>query len=299
MQVTIVPASTKTGEAAIRSLLSKPVQVRGIYRDLSKVPAAFSAEAKFSAVEGNASEKGALDLTGSDAVLAIIPPVFDGRDLLEHAETISSNIKTAIELAGNVKRLVLLSSVGADFSEGVGEIKTNNKAEEVLRQARVESIVFVRCAYFMENWTMNLATLKGPDPFFFSSITPVGYEIPMVSILDIGITLAEQLTDEAILAEKPYIFELHGPQNYSALDVRAALTRVLGKEVEVRPVEKDHLRKFYAQIFPPTILDHWVELATSILPDGKLGTEYMLHPRGPVLHGRTDLETAIKASCEA
>jgi uncharacterized protein YbjT (DUF2867 family) len=151
----------------------------------------------------------------------------------------------------------------------------------------------------MENWTMNLATLKGPDPFFFSTITPVDYKIPMVSILDIGTTLAEQLTDKATLAESPYIVELHGPHKYSPLDVRAAFTRALGKEVELRPVEKDNLRKFYAQIFPPTILNDWVELAMSILPDGKLGTEYMLHPRGPVLYGRTDLETAIKASIEA
>jgi uncharacterized protein YbjT (DUF2867 family) len=119
MRVTVVPASTKSGVATIRSLLSKPVQVRGIYRDLSKVPGEFLTETNFSAVEGNASDKGALDLTGSDAVLAIIPPVFDGRDLIEHAKKISSNIKTAIELAGTVKRLVLLSSGGAEFSEGV------------------------------------------------------------------------------------------------------------------------------------------------------------------------------------
>jgi hypothetical protein len=42
------------------------VQVRGIYRDLSKVPAAFSAKTNFSAVEGNASDEGTLDLMGSD-----------------------------------------------------------------------------------------------------------------------------------------------------------------------------------------------------------------------------------------
>lgn len=122
MRVTVVPASAKSGVATINSLLSKPVQVRGVYRDLSKVPAAFSVAANFSAAEGNASDKGTLDLTGSDAILAIIPPVFDGRDPIEHAAKISSNIKTAIELAGNVKRLVLLSSGGAEFSEGVVRI---------------------------------------------------------------------------------------------------------------------------------------------------------------------------------
>lgn len=151
----------------------------------------------------------------------------------------------------------------------------------------------------MENWTVNLATLKGPDPFFFSTITPADYKIPMVSISDIGTTLADQLTGEEALPEKPYIVELHGPQKYSPLDVRAAFTQALGKEVELRPVEKDRLHQFYATIFPPTILDYWVEMATSILPDGELGTEYMLHLRASILYGHTDLETAIKASCEA
>jgi putative NADH-flavin reductase len=126
MRVTVVPASTKSGVATIRSLLSKPVQVRGIYRDLSKIPATFSADANFSAIEGNASDEGALDLTGSDAVLAIIPPVFDGRDPIEHAKKLSSNIKTAIEMAGNVKILVLLSSGGAEFSEGVVRIQSQS-----------------------------------------------------------------------------------------------------------------------------------------------------------------------------
>jgi hypothetical protein len=47
------------------------------------------------------------------------------------------------------------------------------------------------------------------------------------------------------------------------------------------------------------ILDHWVEIAMSILPDGKLGTEYMLHPYGLILHGCIDLETATRATSEA
>lgn len=119
MQITVVPASTKSGVATIKSLLSKPVQIRGLYRDLSKVPASFSAKASFTAVEGDISNEGSIDLTRSDTILAIIPPIFDGRDLVEHAERTSLNIKSAIERAGGIKRLVLLSSGGAEFSEGV------------------------------------------------------------------------------------------------------------------------------------------------------------------------------------
>jgi putative NADH-flavin reductase len=119
MQITVVPASTKTGAATISSLLGKPVQIRGIYRNLSKVPAEFSTQAHFCAVEGDVSDVTSLDLTGSDAVLAITPPAYSGYDLVEHAERVSLNIKSAIERAGTVKKLVLLSSGGAEFSEGV------------------------------------------------------------------------------------------------------------------------------------------------------------------------------------
>lgn len=119
MRIAVVPASTKSGVATVKSLLSKPVPIRGFYRDLSKVPAPFPAKANFTAVEGDISNEGSIDLTGSDTVLAIIPSIFDGRDLVEHAERTSLNIKSAIQLAGGIKRFVLLSSGGAEFSEGV------------------------------------------------------------------------------------------------------------------------------------------------------------------------------------
>lgn len=45
-------------------------------------------------------------------------------------------------------------------------------------------------------------------------------------------------------------------------------------------------------------LGYWVEIAMSILLDGKLGTEYMLHPRGLILNERIDLKTATRATSE-
>jgi uncharacterized protein YbjT (DUF2867 family) len=121
MQVTIAPASNKTSTAAIRSLLSQnnQVQVKGLYRDPKKVPDEFRSANNFSAVQGDVGDVNTLDFSGSDAVLMVLPPAYDGRDIVEHAQRISNNVKTAIEKAGGVKRLVLLSSVGAEFSEGV------------------------------------------------------------------------------------------------------------------------------------------------------------------------------------
>jgi nucleoside-diphosphate-sugar epimerase len=121
MYITVVPASPKTGQAAIRSLLAEPSgpTVRGVYRDLAKVPAEFKSNPRFEAVQGNVEELSTLDLSGSDAVLHITPPLYDDEtDIVAHARMVSENVKAAIQKAGSVRRLVYVSSVGAQYDHG-------------------------------------------------------------------------------------------------------------------------------------------------------------------------------------
>lgn len=119
MRITIAPASTKCATATIQALLGSQLEVRAVYRDLSKVPPEFKSHTNFEAVQGDVADASSLDFSGTDAVLAITPPTYDDRDILAHAESVSKNVKDAVEKAGSVQRLVLLSSGGAQFSEGV------------------------------------------------------------------------------------------------------------------------------------------------------------------------------------
>ncbi|KAF4959559.1 hypothetical protein FGADI_1626 [Fusarium gaditjirri] len=296
MRVTIAPASNKTSTAAIRSLLSqKPeVHVKGLYRDLRKVPDKFSSADNFEAVRGDLADVNTLDFSGSDAVLMVLPPAYDGRDIVEHAERISKNVKTAIERAGSVKRLLLLSSVGAEFSEGVGELKTNHISEEVLKATDIPEIIIIRCSYFMENWTMSVETLKGSNPFFFSTITPLDFKIAMVAIKDIGEAMATQLTRDWAPPSKPYIMELHGPEPYCPLDVQTAFSLALGKDVEIKPVEKGDLADFYGKVFAPQIVNEWVEMSTCFLPGGIAEKDLSKPSDVDVIHGKTTLNEALR-----
>lgn len=128
MKVTVVPAGAKTAAATIRSLLQHSasgtgsVEIIGVYRDISKVPAEFAEHPNFQAVKGDIADASSLNFAGSDAVFTLTPPVFDGRELVEHARVVSRNVKDAAERAGSVKRLVLLSSMGAHLSEEVVSI---------------------------------------------------------------------------------------------------------------------------------------------------------------------------------
>ncbi|KAK7433352.1 hypothetical protein QQZ08_000291 [Neonectria magnoliae] len=299
MQITVAPASTKTGAAVVRSLLSfdnPSIEVKALYRDAQKAPNEFTAHENFTVIQADVSDASSLDFSDSNAVLTITPPVYDGRNIVVHSELVSKNVRDAVERSGSVKRLVLLSSMGAEFSEGVGEIKTNHVAEQVLKSTNVPEIIFVRCAYFMENWTMGLDTFKGTDPFFFSTITPLDYKVHMVAVKDIGLTLATELTKRSAPPSKPHILELHGPQPYTPLDVQNVFSKALGKEVTVKPVPKRELPGFYAQIFPPEIVDDWVEMATSFLPGGVAAKDTAEDGETEVVHGKTELVEAIEAA---
>ncbi|KAK8036933.1 hypothetical protein PG991_001247 [Apiospora marii] len=151
-----------------------------------------------------------------------------------------------------------------------GEIKTNHEAEQALMGAAPE-VVFVRCAYFMENWAMALATVKAEPPFFYSVISPADYKIPMVSVRDIGRVCAAQLLAAGSAApgdENPFIFDLHGPESYSTRDVQRAFEEATGKRIEVKLVQDDQLQGFFRQAFKEPMTSLFVEMTRSFLPGG-------------------------------
>ncbi|OAA50184.1 NAD(P)-binding domain protein [Beauveria brongniartii RCEF 3172] len=298
MRITIVPAGPKTSAATIRRLLQEAptdVEVYGIYRNLSKVPADFGSHENFHAVYGDVEDASSLDVGGSDAVMTSTPPFFTGEDPFEKAEQVSRNVKDAVERAGGVKRLMLLSSLGAEFEQGVGEIKTNHIAEKILKSTSVPEILLVRCAYFMENWTLfNWQTLKGPEPYFNSVITPLELQLPMVAVEDIGSTFAAELLSAHAPPTKPYVFALHGPREYSPNDVQVAFSEAMERQVAVKAIAKDKMANFFSTLFPPSLVGIWVEMSSSFLPGGiaSPGSEGLENL--DIVRGQVGLGKAIK-----
>lgn len=116
----------------------------------------------------------------------------------------------------------------------------------------------------------------------------------MVAVKDIGSTLAVELTKKSA-PSKPHVFELHGPQSYNSLDVQAAFSEALGKDVGLKLVEKHELHGFYSKVFPASIVPEWVEMATSFLPGGILARDEKEDEKKEIVRGATGLVEAIKA----
>jgi hypothetical protein len=119
--ITVVPASTKAGKAAISVLLSSPDKpfIRAVYRDPSKAPAEFASHPNFEAVTGDVSVGSTLNFTGSDAVFYVPPPTSDETDLGEFATHAANNVKKALQDGTTVKKLLLFSSTGSQYDHGI------------------------------------------------------------------------------------------------------------------------------------------------------------------------------------
>ena len=121
MKIIVVPASAKTTRSAIQTLLDDPLAptVIGVYRDLSKVPLELKDHPNFQPVPGDVSDGSTLDFAGSDVVITMTPPKLDGSDYIAFGKAVSSNVHQAVEKSGSVKRIVYVSSQGAQYSQGV------------------------------------------------------------------------------------------------------------------------------------------------------------------------------------
>ena len=121
LRISIVPASTNSGKETIRALLRSGAghTIHGIYRDVSKAPEEFTSSSNFIATTGDISSGTGLDFTGSDAVFYIPPPPPSGSDMEEFATRAANHIKDALSRASSVKRLLLFSSMGAQYDREI------------------------------------------------------------------------------------------------------------------------------------------------------------------------------------
>ena len=110
---------------------------------------------------------------------------------------------------------------------------------------------------------------------------------------DVGVACAEQLLQTSSpLPANPHIFDFVGPKSYSTLDVKGMLEKISGKTIEVKTIEKDQLQGFFANVFPPSVADSYVEMIHSMLPGGIL--EGDMQDKSGRQHGPTDLADALQ-----
>jgi len=205
---------------------------------------------------------------GADAVYAMTPPNFAATDMIGYYRNTALAYAEAVK-ANDVKRVVYLSSYGADLDKGTGIIVGSHQAEGILNELENVSVTCLRPGYFYYNLYHFLDMIKNQG--IIGSNFGGNDKLVMVSPLDIAVAAAEELTTENPQSKVRYITS----DERTCSEVARLIGEAIGKpdlqwltftDEQVREVMLDMGR-------PPLVTDLLVELGAAI-HSGLLKSDY-------------------------
>jgi len=207
---------------AARSLLGQGVPVRVIGRNTASLAALQHLGAQLAI--GDAQDAGFLAraFAGASAVYTMIPTDYGAADMRRSQALFGTAIADAITQSG-VRRVVNLSSIGADLPAGTGPIAGLHEQERRLGALPALDLLHLRPGYFMENHLHGAAAVaaSGVYPSLESPQVPV----PMVATADI----ADVVVRELVRPRARGVLHLLAARRYTFREAAAILGRAIGR----------------------------------------------------------------------
>jgi uncharacterized protein YbjT (DUF2867 family) len=235
MKIAITAPTGNIGSKLVKQLLDQGGhELTLLCRDPAKVKQHTDRGAK--AVQGDVldAEYVRRATEGADAVFFLSPPKNDAENLRAHQNKVGDNFAAAVR-ANKLKRVVFLSSFGAQVPDGTGPIAGLHDIEEKLNQAAKEvgaNVTHLRPAAFYENWFMNLPTVKEQGAVYMP-IKPDA-KMPRIATQDIAAVAAQTLMDTKWKGVR--VRELLGPQDLSEAECCEVVSKATGKPIKFVPV---------------------------------------------------------------
>jgi uncharacterized protein YbjT (DUF2867 family) len=219
--ITVMGASGNTGRVVAEKLLSAGEKTRVIGRDAQRLKTLRERGAETAV--GDALDTAFLTsaFRGSESAYAMVPPDFTQQDLRKYYARFGESIGKAVRDSG-IKRMVFLSSIGGELSEGTGPIAGLHDLEERFKKLGVDLLI-LRPGYFYENFFSELGLIK-QQGINGGAIEPEA-PVPMTATQDIGATAADELSRNEFRGVT--VRELLGPKDYTMVET----TRILGERI--------------------------------------------------------------------
>jgi NAD(P)H dehydrogenase (quinone) len=243
----------KVGGAAAQKLLDAGHTVRTLARDPQKATGWVRQGADVR--EGNLTDAAQLAaaLEGVQGAFLMQPtPAAVSPDFPE-AKALNASFAEALRQSP-VPRLVALSSIGSQQTSGLGNITQTHLLEEALGDISFPT-AFIRAGAFIEN---NLSGLEraGSTGWFDSFLQPTDRKVQMVATADIGAEVARRLTGDWSGKTIVELGSLYSPD-----DLAQAMSEVLGRAVQARPIPRERWASVLATIgLPPGKVGPWEEM---------------------------------------
>jgi len=214
----------RVGGATAQHLLAQAKNVRAMVRNREK--ATNWADQGVELVDGDWNDAAAVEraLEGVEGAFVMLPAVWAPSPDFKEAKSVIANYVEALNKAAP-PRVVVLSSMGANRTSGLGMITALSLLEQGLRQLTLP-IAYVRAGGFFENFLYGLHVAQGGTlPVYYN---PTGRKSTMVATDDIGAEVATLLTGPAWSGQR--VVELGSM--VSADEVAAQLGEVMQRDVK-------------------------------------------------------------------
>jgi len=220
----ITGATGNTGSVVAERLLAQRERVRVVGRDPKRLER-FTQKGAESFI-ADATDAGALTnaFAGAKAVYAMIPPNLASPDVRAYEESVGDALRSAIEKNGT-KYAVVLSSYGADKSQGTGPVAGLHSLEKKLEGASGLNALFLRAGYFMENLLPQAGVIKSMGTM--AGPVKVDLPLPMIATRDIGAFAAKALLKLDFSGKSTR--ELQGPRDVTYAEVAKIVGAAIGK----------------------------------------------------------------------
>jgi NAD(P)H dehydrogenase (quinone) len=283
----IVGAAGKIGYSTSLVLREAGAQVRAILRDATKATRlrAIGCDVALADLQDPAALGRAM--ANADAVQIILPPPPRAQDAAGEMRRTIESLAEALDQA-RPNRVLAISDYGAHVGEGVGMPSLFHMFEERLRQLEMPK-VYLRSAEHMEGWglVMPVAIETGILP---SLHHPIEMAFPTFSAGDVGLMAADLLLRPGAEASEQ-IVHAEGPCRYSATDVAAALSQLLGRTVLAQALPRTLWQESLEQVLSASAAKLLVELYDAHNQGGLIDIE---PNKGEVRYGTTKLIDALR-----
>lgn len=210
---------------AARTLLQKGHAVRVIGRSEATLAPLKALGAELAIGDAQDAAFLAQAFAGATAVYTMIPPDYAAEDMRRSQALFGTAIAAALVQAG-VKRVVNLSSVGAELAAGTGPITGLHEQEQRLDTLVAPlglQLLHLRPGYFMENHLHAAGTIAAAG--VYPSLERGDVPVPTIATADIADVVAREL----VSGQARGVLHLHAPRAYTFAQVAAVLGRAIGR----------------------------------------------------------------------
>ncbi|WP_379963596.1 NAD(P)H-binding protein [Epilithonimonas sp. UC225_85] len=268
MKITISGSLGNIGKPLATKLISSGHEVTIISSNKDRIKAIETLGAKAAIGSVNDSDFLSEAFAGADAVFAMTPPNMGGSNIITNTTNAGKAFSTAIKKAA-VKRVVMLSSIGAELPYGNGPVAGLHNIEKIYETLEEISLTYLRAGIFFTNLYNDISMIKSAG--IIGSNYQSTAQIPFSHPEDIAGAAVEELERTTLGSNIHYIIS----------DVRTPgdVAQILGQEIgkpELPWIEFTDEQALYGMQqagLPDEIAELYVEMGSSIR-NGNLSEDF-------------------------